>query len=223
MATVDTKTQIIETAERLFAGQGFAATSLRNIIAEARVNLAAVHYHFGSKDELIRQVLQRRIEPLNAERLRLLDLAEADGVKAPDFLERVVEALVGPPLRLSRDPENGGEQFMRLIGRTFADADGNVRKVFFGMFAEIVRRFIPAFRAACPKLAPSTLFWRCQFLIGAMAHTMCDTDAVEMYAADVCDPSDVEGTIRELVSFTVAGFRVRTPPAPTRTSTRARR
>ena len=91
MSTADTKLTILDTAERLFADHGFGATSLRNIISEAEVNLAAVHYHFGSKEALIKAVLERRIIPLNLERLRLLDLAEADGADATDFLERIAE------------------------------------------------------------------------------------------------------------------------------------
>jgi AcrR family transcriptional regulator len=207
MSTVDTKLTILDAAERLFADHGFAATSLRNIISDAEVNLAAVHYHFGSKEALIKAVLDRRIIPLNLERLRLLDLAEADGSNASDYLERIIEALIGPPLRLSRENKKAGKHFMKLIGRTFAEADENLKKMFFAMFAEVVRRFFPAFEKACPHLPPSTLFWRCHFLVGGMAHTMCDKEAVEMYAKGVCDTNDVDGIIRELVAFAAAGLR----------------
>lgn len=207
MAAPDTRAQIVLTAERLFAGHGIAATSLRTVVAEAGVNVAAVHYHFGSKEELVRTVLRRRVDPMNAERLRMLDAAEAAGDNAPDRLERIIEALVAPPLRLSRDREAGGAQFMKLIGRTFAEADDRLRQMFFEMFEEVVRRFFPAFQLACPHLPPATLFWRCHFLIGAMAHTMCEGEAVKMYSAGVCDTNDIEGIIRQLVTFTAAGLR----------------
>ncbi len=207
MSAADTKLTILDAAERLFADHGFAATSLRNIISEAGVNLAAVHYHFGSKDALIKAVLDRRIIPLNLERLRLLDLADAGGADAVDFLEQIIEALIGPPLRLSRENKTAGEHFMKLIGRTFAEADENLKKMFFAMFDEVVRRFFPAFEKACPHLPSSTLFWRCHFMVGGMAHTMCDKEAVEMYAKGVCDTNDVDGIIRELVEFSAAGLR----------------
>jgi AcrR family transcriptional regulator len=207
MSSADTQHQILDTAERLFACHGFAASSLRSIIAEAGVNLAAVHYHFGSKEELMRAVLERRIRPLNAERLRLLDLVAAAGSDRPDHLDRLIAALLAPPMRLSRDEAAGGPHFMKLIGRTFAEADPAIHRMFFGMFEEVVRRFVPALQQACPKLPPATLFWRCHFMIGAMAHTMCDKDAVKHYAAGVCDVNDVEGIIRELVAFVAAGLR----------------
>ncbi len=209
MSAAETKSTLLDAAERLFAEHGFSATSLRNISAAAGANLAAVHYHFGSKEALIKAVLERRLVPLNQERLRLLDLAEADGSGEPDYLERLIEALIGPPLRLSREEKNAGQHFMKLIGRTFAEADERLNKMFFAMFDEVVRRFFPAFKKACPDLAPSTLFWRCHFLVGGMAHTMCDKEAVEMYARDVCDTNDVDGIIRELVVYSAAGLRAK--------------
>lgn len=207
MSSEDTKIDILDAAERLFANHGFAATSLRNIITDAGVNLASVHYHFGSKEALIKAVLERRIVPMNQERLQLLERTEADGLEAVDFLERVVEALIGPPLRLSRRDKKAGEHFMKIIGRTFAEADDKLKTMFFNMFEEIAGRFFPAFKLACPHLEPATLFWRCHFLIGGMAHTMCDKEAVEYYAKGVCDTADVERIISELVSFAAAGLR----------------
>jgi AcrR family transcriptional regulator len=207
MAASDTPTQILDAAERLFAAHGFAATSLRHIITEAGVNLAAVHYHFGSKEELMRAILERRIHPVNAERLRLLDLAEADGARRPQFLERVIEALIAPPLRLSRDHAAGGHHFMKLVGRTFAEADPGIKRMFYGLFEEVIRRFLAAIQKACPKLASVELFWRCHFMFGAMAHTMCDKDAVELFSAGVCDANDIERIIREMTTFVAGGLR----------------
>jgi AcrR family transcriptional regulator len=103
----DTKERILDTAERLFAKQGYAATSLRGIIAEAGVNLAAVHYHFHSKEALLEAVILRRSVPANRERLALLDRFEKEGEGNPPSLEKVIEAFVAPTLRMSRDPQSG--------------------------------------------------------------------------------------------------------------------
>jgi len=215
MGAEDTKTMILDAAERLFAEHGFAATSLRNIIAEAGVNLAAVHYHFGSKEALIKAVLERRIVPMNEERLRMLDLVEARGGASAIDLEGVVEALIGPPLRLrGKDKDKkSGDYFMKIIGRTFAEADSRLKEMFFAMFEQIAQRFFPAFKRSCPNIPPETLFWRCHFVIGAMAHTMCDKESVEYYAKGVCDPNDVERIIDELVQFSTAGLKA-TPRLP---------
>ncbi len=75
-----TKAAILDAAERLFALNGFEATSVRTITAEAGANLGAVNYHFGAKDGLILAVLKRIFQPVNERRLRLLDEFEARAV-----------------------------------------------------------------------------------------------------------------------------------------------
>src|SRR5512141_961059 len=100
----DTRTSILDAAEQEFADRGFGAASLRQIIARAGVNAAAVHYHFGSKEELISAVFERRIAALTVERLKLLDACEAQSRGGRPQLEQLVEAFIGPALRLANDP-----------------------------------------------------------------------------------------------------------------------
>ena len=117
---IDTKERILETAERSFAENGYAATSLRSIIGEAGVNLAAVHYHFGSKEELLKAVILRRAEPVNARRLALLDECESRAGGRPD-LEKFWKPSSRPPSTWPMQP--GGSQFVRLMGRMYAETD----------------------------------------------------------------------------------------------------
>src|SRR5215467_2180302 len=117
----DTKERILDTAEKLFAEHGYGATSLRSIIAGAKVNLAAVHYHFRTKDALLDAVLKRRLEPVNRERLALLDAYEQGAGDGPLRLESVLTALIAPPLGLARNPAFAG--FMKLMGRVVVDGD----------------------------------------------------------------------------------------------------
>ena len=114
MLGTHTKSVILDTAEQLFSEHGFSEVSLRRIIAVAGVNLASVHYHFGSKEALIEAILARRIKPLNQERLACLAKAERKAGKAGASLPRILEALIGPTLRLSRDTSRGGDRFVRL-------------------------------------------------------------------------------------------------------------
>src|SRR5262252_2657033 len=127
----DTKERILDTAERLFAERGYGATSLRSIIAAAKVNLAAVHYHFHSKQELLDAVLTRRIEPLNRERIALLDELERSAGDGAPPLEAILSALIEPPLRLSRDPSFA--TFVKLMGRIYAEGDVPLIRRHFGI------------------------------------------------------------------------------------------
>jgi AcrR family transcriptional regulator len=160
---IDTKERILETAERSFAENGYAATSLRSIINEAGVNLAAVHYHFGSKEELLKAVILRRAEPVNAKRLAMLDACENAG------LEKILEAFITPTFEVAMQP--GGLQFVRLMGRMYAETD-MLPQIIKSEFRPLLMRFHDALRRALPDLAPDELLRRLFFGAGALAHTL---------------------------------------------------
>jgi AcrR family transcriptional regulator len=210
-ADTDTKTLLLDAAEQAFANEGFAASSLRGIIAAAGVNLAAVHYHYGSKDALIEAVFRRRIAPLNEERLRRLDEIEAAAGRRPPPLEQVVEALVGPALRLANDPARGGAVCMRLFGRTIAEPSEQLRRMFTEQFAVVLQRFLRALHRALPELPEPVLLWRFHFIIGCMAHTMTDPANLKAISGGRCDPRDTEAAVQQLVAFACAGLRAPVP------------
>jgi AcrR family transcriptional regulator len=116
----DTKSRILDAAETLFIECGYEAMSLRQITSRAEVNLAAVNYHFGSKESLIHAMLSRRLDRLNQERLKLLDRFD-QMLGARLTCEHVLGAMFIPALRLSRDPRAGGKAFLRLLGRAYTD------------------------------------------------------------------------------------------------------
>src|SRR6202521_5752648 len=119
--SADTKTRILDAAEQLFMEHGFEATSLRSLTTAASVNLAAVNYHFGSKEELFEAVLTRRLDPMNQERIELLEKTEREAGGRPLSCETILFAMLIPALRLARDERRGGKNFLRLLGRASAD------------------------------------------------------------------------------------------------------
>src|SRR5262245_44298231 len=121
-ADPDTATRLLDAAERAFADKGFDGASLRAITAEAGANLAAGRYHFGSKEALFVAVLARRMEPINRERLRLLDQAEARAAGKPIAVETVLEILVGPVLRAAHAGGRGSDCFLKLFGRAQSES-----------------------------------------------------------------------------------------------------
>lgn len=207
----DTKERILDTAERLFSEQGYAATSLRSIIAKAGVNLAAVHYHFHSKEALLEAVVLRRSVPANRERLALLDRFEQEAGGNPPPLEKVIEAFVAPTLHLSRDSQSGGIVFMKLLGRLHAE--GVLRPRIASQFGDVLKRFGPALRAALPDLPPEELFWRVNLAIGALAQTLRGASRDLETISNVSLAFDSETALERLVVFLSAGFRA---PVPTR-------
>jgi AcrR family transcriptional regulator len=203
----DTKQRILDSAERLFAEYGFAGVSLRAIIADAKVNLAAIHYHYRSKEALFDAVILRRLEPINQERLELL---EALGTQPT--LEQILEAFLAPAFRVGADP-NGGQTFVRLIGRIFSEEMSLFSHVIKQHFGVVLERFVRALQAAAPELPKSEVLWRMLFMGGALSHALrsCGQN-LEALHGGLCDTSDIEGALRRLIDFAAAGFRAPVPP-----------
>jgi AcrR family transcriptional regulator len=194
----DTKEKILDTAERLIGEQGYAATSLRQVIAEAGVNLAAVHYHFGSKEELLDAVVVRKAAPVNEARLARLERVEAEAGSGRLEVERVLESFLIPTAEMaSRSPE-----FVRLMGRMHAE--GMMPRIVEKHFQATVVRFVSALRRAIPELPQEELMWRVHFMVGAMAHAMCSAPIFPRMAGDA---ADMEPRMKRLVTFLGAGFR----------------
>ena len=203
---MSTHDQILDAAENLFAEHGFRSTSLRQLTAAAEVNLAAVHYHFGSKDALITAVLARRLEPMNRERIERLERVRSEAAGRRVSLEEILECLIAPALGISRQP--GGKAFLRLLGRLHTEpGDSPMQSLFFQQFAEVRDRFVGPLTESLPELPMPELFWRMHFVIGAMAHTMSCGAAIEYFSAGACRAGDIDQALTRLVEFAAAGLR----------------
>jgi AcrR family transcriptional regulator len=200
----DTRQKLLDAAERLFAEHGVHRASLRAITQDASANLAAVNYHFGSKEALLRAVLSRRLGPLNSKRLALLKevLETAEGKPAPD---EVVRAFVAPVLSMV-ERESGGHAFARFVARTFSEPDPALRRLVLEEFDQVFKRFIAALELALPELDREEIHWRFLFTVGAMAHTAGFGFLMHQLSDGLCDPHDVDGLIQRLVRFVTGGL-----------------
>ena len=200
-----TKSLLLDTAERLFGELGVDATSLRAITSEAGANLAAVNYHFGSKEGLVQAVLSRRLQPLNRKRLARLETARAAAGANPPGVEEIVRAFVAPAVEMAgREP--GGHLFARFVMRAFSEPSPRLQEMVSNQFARVVESFTEALAAALPELPPVEIHWRFHFLVGAMVHTVGLGFLAERFSDGICDPLDVEGVTERLVSFVVGGM-----------------
>jgi AcrR family transcriptional regulator len=209
-----TKARILDAAESLFMEHGYEATSLRAITASAKVNLAAVHYHFGSKEELFQSVLVRRLDPMNRARLGVLARFEAEVAPKPLPCERVLTAFLTPALTLARDPERGGKDFLRLLGRAYADPAPFIRHFLSAQYGVTIARFKAAFARALPQLPPRELSWRLHFIMGALSYTLAGTDALKLIAElNPHETTNDEVLLRRLAPFLLAGLTAPLPAA----------
>ena len=173
MTKLDTKTKIIKTAEELFAINGFHHTSLRTITSKAGVNLAAVNYHFGSKEALLEAILDRHLLPLNEIRLKKMEAVAAQAAESdtkPD-VEEVMRCFTEPTLGLlHKDSESG--HFRMLIGRSMSDPDQTVRQLFLERIKVVFDRLVDLLCLAMPHRSRETVIWKFRFAVGAMSHVL---------------------------------------------------
>lgn len=191
-----TKVRILDAAEKLFGLKGFAATSLRDITAEAKVNLAAVNYHFRSKDILTDAVIERRIQPVNQRRLEMLDAAGPN-----PSVEQIVEAYLAPLLILKI------HKGIALMGRALSHPDQFFERIYKPHLAAIAERFGTALGKALPSLPAKERFWRMQFMAGSMAHLMVLSGALPRMCGSPDTPLDQAALMDRLVEFLSAGLR----------------
>ncbi|MEO8747671.1 MAG: TetR/AcrR family transcriptional regulator [Rhodanobacter sp.] len=199
-ATATTKDRILGAAEQLFAQRGFDGASLRRVTAAAGVNLAAVNYHFGSKEKLVEQVLRRRLDVLNARRLAAL--VEVEG-RPGTTLEHVLAAYIHPALELSHDA--GGDLFMRMLARAFAEHDERLREFLSESYGHVMKRFAAEFARLLPHLSKLELYGRMDLVTGALTLAMSGFGMIQR-PGDVSEQAHREQTTRHLIGFAVAGL-----------------
>lgn len=204
-----TRQRLLDAAIELFGTHGFDGVSVRDISSAAGANGAAITYHFGTKDELIRQAFGTIVRPINQRRLHLLDQASANGGR-PAVCE-VVRALIEPVV-IGVDGTRGSYHRFHILAyalrRPFVDD-------FMGAEHDrIALRFIEALARALPGVGREELWWRYDFLIGALVHILLDKDRggrVQRLSDGLCRTSDQARVLDQLISFAVAGL---TAPAP---------
>lgn len=205
----DPRERILAAASTVFLDEGFELATVREITLRADVNVSAINYYFGSKDELLHAVLDRLMEPYTQARLDALDAAGEHPA-----LERIVEALVRPMVELSRDA-SGARPLTRLIQQVRARPSEASLRFFTQRVDVAVFRFVEAVHRALPQLSRADVFWRYNFVIGAVMQVLIDSDPatyrLKRLSGELCDTEDDEEIIAQLIAFATAGFSA--PPA----------
>jgi AcrR family transcriptional regulator len=197
-----TKERILDAAETLFAQYGFGGTSLRQVTSQADVNIAAVNYHFGSKENLVNEVFRRRMDEMSAQRLQHL---QATILTKPDDLEGILAAFVEPALAMAQD-RHGGGAFIRVIARAYAEKNDGLRRFLSEQYGNVSREFAKAVAQCVPGLSKEELYWRFDFLAGALTYAMADFGMIKR-PAGVSESDHRQRAADELIRFAAAGFK----------------
>jgi AcrR family transcriptional regulator len=204
MASDQPRTAILAAAERLYADRGLGDVTLRDIVAEANVNLAAVNYHFGSKDALVAAVGERHVRSVNDRRLAALATVLEDSKNKPT-VEAVVEAFVAPSIRFLTDGDPANFLLMRLVINRAKNDPENTGRVLREAMVPALNRFVDALALALPNAKKPALHEGLHLLVGSFLHSMTCTAMLEAVCPGIDRSPD--RLIARLVAFNSAGIR----------------
>ena len=202
-ASVDTKEQILNVAEQLIAEYGYAGTTVRNIVNKAGVNLAAVHYHFGSKEDLFRAVFSRIAHPIVEDQLALLTKLR-DQSPSP-AVEAILTAFLTPPIEHLIQNESFRMVRAQFMGRCWTEPEP-VQSIAYQEFKLSRDNYLDAFQRALPDQSRLELEWKLDMVIAAMIRVK--TEAGKPNALLKSNRTeDVKNTIEKLVRFLAPGMQ----------------
>ncbi|MDJ0725288.1 MAG: TetR/AcrR family transcriptional regulator [Prochloraceae cyanobacterium] len=204
-SAIDTKEQILNVAEELFAEQGFAGTSLRQVIKQAGVNLSAVHYHFGSKEELFRAVVAKTAQPIVKKSLEQLAIVEARE-ETPN-VETILEAFLTPSLQVFI--ENGGgdrsTNCARLMGRCRTEPDP-IQKIADDEFEELCVAYLDALQRVLPEQSRNELDWKLDLVVAGLIRVLSEAGKSNALIQDN-SPEAIQVAIKRLVNYFAPAMR----------------
>jgi len=213
-ASDSTSDALLDAAEFLFAAHPYDAVSLRAVTTRARANLAAVSYHFGSKQALYLAVLLRRLRPLNERRILALDAALRAHAPAPVPLRALITAFLAPVAELVDASGPSPHPFVRFMARFLQDPPPFSEGIAREEFASLGRHFGPHLLAHLPHLTPATLVWRARFIFGAANTTFARAAPFERRLAELGAAADGPTQLAQLTAFIEAGLIAPDPAKP---------
>ena len=178
MSPPDTKTRILDAAEKLFASHGIEGSGLRLITRKAGVNLAAINYHFGSKENLVRAILSRFILTLDQERDRRLKQAETKAVNSRERLEEVVGAFTMGWVSFRRQHP----QYVRIMAQMYSRRNrpnGLFRDIMHDGSREAYTIFTSAVFETLPEIPREVLLERINLAVVAAASFLLNAWLIE--------------------------------------------
>lgn len=208
------KLRLVEAAEKLFAERGFEVVSVRDITQAAGGNVAAVNYHFGSRDSLVEVVMTRYLTPVNEERLARLEAAERQWAGQAMPLEAVVDAFVRPLITQVEKSDLSEQLFYRLVGRIFGSHGQGIPAALEAQASVLIERFTRALGKVLPTVAEEDLVWRLHFVIGAMVYMLTHGEVMQRLSQGTAGTPSMAATLERFVRFAMAGLRDGVGSAP---------
>ncbi len=205
-AVKDTRTHILDVAEKHFATNGFAGTSLRGIIKDAKVNVAAVAYHFGTKEDLYVEVMERFAVPVVTQQLEQLRAVLHEPTE--NEITPILRAFYEPPLSMIKKMGKRGETLSLFLGRAQTEPEP-VYSLVDKNYEACRNEFIEAFKQVTPGLSDADYHWRFEFMLSLIVCFLTRQNPIRRRYNDEGEwqPGEV---VNRLIDFCSRGFQSET-------------
>jgi AcrR family transcriptional regulator len=201
-----TKQRLLSSTERLFASRGFAGVTMRKVAERAQTNIASAHYHFGSKEGMVLEMLKRRIEPINAHRLKYLDKSRRLAGESSLSVHEIFRALILPISFEIAKSMTSREILAQLVARSFTEPARFIEKMHRRFFGELSDVFVNELQRTYPNASKKELYWNLHIAISSMLGTLAQHRRLHDFSKGYCDESDVEDMCNRLIDFVSSGF-----------------
>ncbi|MFJ9687986.1 TetR/AcrR family transcriptional regulator [Streptomyces bacillaris] len=207
-----TREKLLDAAETLFARNGYRAVTVRDITTHAGTRLAAVNDHFGTKDNLFRDVLLRRVTPLNAHRRALLTTATARQQAHEDRLAGIIDAFTRPMLeRASSD--TGWRHHFRFAAQ-LSHSRLPQQLLVADEYDSIARHFITHLRDLSPDAPEEALHDAYLFMLASALQVFADSLRLDSISKGRYHSDDFTARHAALTRFLHGGMGHLITPTP---------
>ena len=201
-----TRERLLHTTESLFAKRGFGGLTLRDISSKSGTNLASAHYHFGSKEAMVMEMLKLRIRPINQKRLAYLTEAKKKSPHRPLTTFEIMRALILPiGDEIAKSPHTR-KSLGQLVARTFTEPENFIQTMHKRFFGEICEVFMKELRKTHPKSTDENLYWNLHLCISSMLGTLAQHRRLKDFSNGKCNEDDTNEMIERLINFVATGF-----------------
>ena len=209
-----TRILLLDTAERLFGQNGVTATSLREVMKVADVNMAMVHYYFKNKDGLLDAILERRLVPINQSRLNLLGKYALETGGQPIAMDNIIRAYVEPFIRLRDNADEGGADFLKLFAWLRMEPNFTYHQLMKKHLGDSLAAFQNELKRSLPDKTGEELNWKWAFLGGTVVMTITLMDQIDWFNDEGDMGGSADWIIQNLVNYTATGFESSFAPEP---------
>lgn len=196
---------ILDSAEAVFAEEGYAGAKTRAIVERAGVTLGLLHYHFGSKEQLYLAAFRRRAGQINGRRLAMLEAAGLD-----PCIEQVVDSFLRPAVEVSRKAlgfAGGTRHYGSMLANVAAGGDERSRMLTAEAFDPIARKYIAAFQRALPGMSKRLATRGYLHAVAISIALMSETGRGRDLSSQDSFSTDAEEIIRHATTFICMGLR----------------